>query len=64
MDEGQMIKLRAYGGKELLRRVIRVNKDILIVCSPEEYEAALLEKREPLCVGFHLRDVIADTKVG
>jgi hypothetical protein len=58
MKIGQLVKLRAYGNKELLRRIIRLEGDIVIVCRPEEYEAARREGREPTAVGFHTTDVI------
>lgn len=63
MKVGQMIKLRAYGGEELLSYVIRFDKDIVVVCRPEEYKAAKAEGREPVGVGFPLKDVIAEVKV-
>lgn len=60
MKVGQMVKLRAYGGKELVRYVIRFDKDIVVVCRPDEYTAAQLEGREPIGVGFHLKDVVSE----
>jgi len=62
MKEGQMIKLRAYGGKELTRRVVRLEKDMVIVCRQEEYESACSDGREPVTVGFHIRDVVDEVK--
>lgn len=58
MKPGQMIKLKAYGNEIITRRLVRLDKDIVIVCKPEEYEAALREKREPVSVGFHTKDVM------
>jgi len=58
MKVGQMIKLRAYGGKELVRYIISINKDIVVVCRPEEYKLAQSEKREPIGVGFHLENLL------
>jgi hypothetical protein len=60
MKIGQMIILRAYGGEELNRRVVHLYKDIVVVCRSEEYERANKENREPVGVGFHIRDVIAE----
>lgn len=59
MQNGQKVTLRAYGGEELVRRVVRVEKDIVVVCRSEEYEKAKLEGREPLAVGFHIKDVVS-----
>jgi len=58
MKPGQMVKLRAFGGKELVRRVVRLEKDMVVVCSPEEYETARSQGREPTVVGFHITDII------
>lgn len=58
MKPGQMVKLRAYGGEEIIRNVIRLEKDIVVVCRPEEYENARSQGREPTGVGFHIKDVI------
>jgi hypothetical protein len=58
MKPGQMIKLRAYGNEVITRQLVRLNDETVVVCRPEEYEAALREKREPVSVGFHIRDVV------
>ena len=58
MEKGQMIKLKAYGHIELERRIVQINKEIVCVCKPEEYEKANKEGREPVSVGFHLKDII------
>lgn len=39
------------------RIVASVHGDILLVCRTEEYEAARLEDREPVCAGFRVSDV-------
>ena len=59
MKVGEMVKVRAYGDKELTRYVIHLDKDIVVVCRPEEYESAQSERREPVGVGFHLKDVVS-----
>lgn len=59
MKLGQMVKLRAYGGEELVRVVVQLHNDTVVVCRPEEYENARLQGREPIGVGFHLKDVIS-----
>jgi hypothetical protein len=60
MEIGQLIKLRAYGGEELIRQVVRTAKDVVVVCRPDEYEKANKEKRVPVSVGFHIKDVITE----
>ncbi len=59
MKLGEQVRVRAYGGKELVRVVVRLDKDTVVVCRQEEYEDARLEGREPMGVGFHLKDVIS-----
>jgi hypothetical protein len=58
MKPGQMIKLRAYGNEVITRQLVRLDKETVVVCRSEEYEAALREKREPVSVGFNIRDVV------
>jgi len=60
MEIGQIVKVRAYGGEELIRCVVRIDKGIVVVCRPDEYKAAQVEEREPMGVGFHKTDIIDD----
>lgn len=62
METGQLVKVRAYGGHELPRIIIKVEKDVVVVCSPEEYRLAKMQGREPLGVGFHLEDVLPEVE--
>ena len=55
MKPGQEIKVRAYGGEELVRVLVRLEKDTVVVCRPDEYEKARAEKREPAGVGFSIK---------
>ncbi len=55
---GDTIKLRAFGGKRIVRRFVEKRRGAVLICSHEEYELALREKREPLCIGFRTEDVI------
>jgi hypothetical protein len=59
MKPGSLIRLRAYGDREIERRVVAVNDKVVLVCRDEEYKEALREGREPLCVGFSKKDVLA-----
>ena len=58
MKPGQMIKLRAYGNEVITRQLVRLGKETVAVCKSEEYEAALREKREPVSVGFNIKDIV------
>ncbi|MBF7081866.1 hypothetical protein IT084_02610 [Desulfallas sp. Bu1-1] len=61
MKPGDLVRINAYGGKELLRRVVAVTtlarRKIVCVCTEEEWQTAQEEGREPMCVGFPLEDV-------
>ena len=59
MNVGQIVRLRTYGNKEVAMRLLRQDKETLIVCQPEEYERAINEKREPRSVGFHKKYLIS-----
>ena len=58
LRKGSFIKLRAFGGKQIVRRFVRKHKEAVLICSDEEYRQASREHREPLCVGFPIDDVI------
>lgn len=32
--------------------------EVVLVCKPEEYAAAMAERRAPIAVGFHREDVL------
>ncbi len=55
---GALVKVRAYGGKEIFRRFVGELNGTILICSDEEYRLARLQKRNPLCVGFPVADVI------
>jgi len=58
LKPGDLVRLRAFGGKEIVRRVAGQYGDVVRVCSEEEYNVAIQEGREPECVGFPIKDVI------
>ena len=60
LKTGQIIKVRAYGGEELVRTVVKQDQDVVVICRPEEYEMARLEGREPIGVGFHMKDIVSE----
>jgi hypothetical protein len=55
---GKNVKLRAYGGQEIVRRVVDQRKETVYVCTENEYQKANQEKREPVSVGFNVRFVL------
>jgi hypothetical protein len=60
MQVGQDVRLRVYGGKEVVRRIVGLNKHSVIICRIEESEKALLEKRQPKSVGFPIRYILEE----
>jgi len=58
LKRGVFIKVRAFGGKQIIRRFLAKRNGTVLICSDEEYQSARLERRKPTCVGFPLSDVI------
>ncbi len=58
LKRGALIKVRAFGGKEIIRRFLAKRDGTVLICSDEEYQSARLERRKPTCVGFPVSDVI------
>ena len=59
MTVGSLVKVRGYGGEDLIRRVIGETDEVLIVCLEEEYQASRQERREPVGVGFNKKYLVA-----
>jgi hypothetical protein len=57
-NDRERIKVRAYGGEVLNGRLIEVRGQTAIVTTDEELAIAKKEKREPICIGFPLSDVL------
>ena len=58
MSQGDLVKLRAYGEEEIIRRIVLEEDSTVYVCMEEEYQAAINEGREPVCVGFPMESII------
>jgi len=59
---GAVVKVREYGGRELIRRVVADLGNRVVVCSEREFEDAERQKREPCGVGFPREDVALTVK--
>jgi len=57
IEAGALVKVKAWGGVKLTRRVVSVREDTVAVCSDEEYEAAKKEGRKPTAIGFNINNV-------
>lgn len=60
VQNGDLIQLKTYGGQVVERRVVDVRERSVIVTTKKEYETAAREKREPICIGFPLSDVVEE----
>jgi|SRR5690348_3663656 hypothetical protein len=58
VKKGCLIKLRACGGKRIVRRFVGKKNGIVLICNDAEFRTARQENRKPLCVGFPVKDVI------
>lgn len=56
---GDIVRVRAYGGEILSRRVVNADAVTVVVCNEVEYASALEERREPAGIGFPVDDVIS-----
>jgi hypothetical protein len=52
MTTGQLLTIIADGDDVIQRQLVSVENDVFFVCKPEEFEAAIREQREPICIGF------------
>lgn len=58
LQSGSLVKVRAYGDTVLTRRCAGVQGDTVLICNEAEYASALQEKRQPVCIGFPIADVV------
>jgi len=55
----QLVRVRAFGGKQLVRRVVFARGDVVAVCCEEEYVKATEQRRKPGCIGFNVDAILA-----
>ena len=58
MSKGECVKVRLYGGKTTIRRVVAAKRDVVVICADEEYVLAEREHREPEGMGLPRADII------
>jgi len=56
---GTAVRVRAYGGEILERKVVKDLGRSVVVCTEDEFRRAQREQREPDGVGFPRSDVSA-----
>ena len=57
MKKGDAVKVRAFGGEFLTRRVVEDLGKTIIICSEAEFSRAQSEGRDPNGIGFPVEDV-------
>lgn len=53
-----LVRLEAFGGEQIVRRVVEIQDDVILVCRDEELRRAQEQGRPPLVVGFRLDAVV------
>ena len=54
---GDLVRVRAFDNQVHTRRIVSMEGEIAVITTPEEYELAAKEHREPVCIGFPVSDV-------
>ena len=57
-QRGQIVKVKAYGGEMLERRVVADLGRTVVICNEEEYQTANRGGRQPEGVGFPRADIL------
>ncbi|HLN98650.1 MAG TPA: hypothetical protein VK208_09340 [Pyrinomonadaceae bacterium] len=55
---GDLLRVRAFGGKEIVRCFVEERGKTVLICPQAEYERAQKENRAPDCIGWPKADVI------
>ena len=63
MTVGQLLTIVSDRDVVIQRTLVSVENGVFFVCKPEEFEAAIREGREPVCIGFR-PEYILDLKGG
>lgn len=56
---GDIVIVKAYPDRELERYVVDVKPPLVILTTNEERQKASRENREPMCVGFRMKDILS-----
>lgn len=54
------VTVACFGGRQARMLVLKELENVLLLCSPEEMEAALAESREPVSLGFKRESVLEE----
>lgn len=59
----KLLTLVEYGDRIIQRRLVAVENGLFFVCKDEEFEAALRDGREPVCIGFRPEYILDHERV-
>lgn len=57
LKTGEVLHVRTFDRGVVERRLVRISGDIAEVTTPEEWETAEKEGRNPVCIGFPVTDI-------
>jgi hypothetical protein len=57
MKPGDYVQVKAFGNRQLVRRLVSIQKRVALICTDREYQSAQSENRKPICIGFPLSDI-------
>ena len=58
MESGDLVRVRLYGGEEVVRRFVVQTESSVVICSEEEFQRSLEEGRNPDGIGFPPEDIL------
>lgn len=58
MEYGDLVRVRLYGGEEVVRRFLAKRKCSVVVCCEAEFQRSLKESRDPDGIGFPPEDIL------
>lgn len=58
MNAGELLTLVSDGDVVIQRRLVSVENGVYFVCKDEEFAAANVDGREPVCIGFKAEYVL------
>ncbi len=58
METGDLVRVRLYGGEEVVRRFLVQTKRCVVVCREQEFQRSVKESRDPDGIGFPPEDIL------
>ena len=63
IQPGDTVIIKTYPKEKLTRRVVAVRPPILLLTTDQEWQDFQSKKRDPICIGFPIEDVIRVEKL-